>query len=96
MEFEKRIWETIKICEEKFDYKPTIFINMVYEHGMVDAVKRLINTSKPSSGYTKLWELNALNLSLEAIILEDEWKNIFTEEERMKAKKRLKEYGYNV
>jgi hypothetical protein len=94
MDFEKRVWSAIDTMKDEYDYTPTLLINMINDHGAVEAVKRLINNPKPSSGYTKLWELKALNLSMEAIILEKEWESIFSEEERLKAKKRLKEYGY--
>jgi hypothetical protein len=96
MDFEKRVWSAIDIMKEEYDFTPTVLIKMINDHGAVEAVKRLINNLKPSSGYTKLWELKALNLSMEAIILEEEWKAIFSEDERKKAKKRLSEYGYKT
>lgn len=96
MELENRVWNAINIMKKKYNYTPTIFINMINEHGVVEAIRRLINNPKPSSGYTKLYELKALNLSMEAIILEENWNNIFSEEEKSKAKKRLNQYGYIV
>jgi hypothetical protein len=33
---------------------------------------------------------------MEAIIQEDDWKGLFTEDERKKARKRLSDYGYKV
>jgi len=94
MTFEERVWQAISVMKNEYGYNPTIFITMVNKHGAIEAVKRLINSTKPSSGYTKLWELGALNLSMEAIILEENWVSLFTDEERAKAKKRLMEYGY--
>ena len=96
MTFEKRVWDTISIMKKKHGYNPTAFINMINDHGAIEAVRRLINSSQPSSGFTKLWENKALDLSMEAIILEEEWKGLFSEEERTKAQKRLIDYGYNV
>jgi hypothetical protein len=95
MDFKERVWDAIKSMKKR-NYTPTVFIKMITEHGEVEAVRRLINNPKPSSGFTKLWKLKALNLSIEAIILEEDWKTIFSEEERMKARKRLKEYGYGT
>jgi len=94
MDFEKRIWNAIKIMNEKHNYNPTILIDMINKYGGIEAVQRLINSSEPTYGYTKLWELKALDLSLEAIILEKEWFELFTEGDRIKARNRLKEYGY--
>jgi hypothetical protein len=67
---------------------------MISEHGAVEAAKRLINSSKPSDGYTRLWELGRLDLSVEAIVQEELWKDLFSEKEREKARKRLVQYGY--
>jgi hypothetical protein len=69
---------------------------MINQYGVIEAVKRLINNPNLSSGYTKLWELNALNLSMEAIIQEEKWKNLFTDDELLKAKERLIKYGYKI
>ena len=96
MNFEERIWNAINVMKFEYNYIPTFLINMICEHGVVDAVHRLINKPKPTEGYLKLYRLNALNLSLESIILEKEWEDKFPEEDRLKAKKRLTEYGYKV
>jgi len=96
MDFDERVWNSIQIMKTQYNYTPTIFINMINQYGAIEAVKKLINNPKPSSGYTKLWGLNALNLSMEAIIQEEEWKCLFTDDECLKAKKRLIEYGYEI
>ncbi|MDR2686021.1 MAG: hypothetical protein LBB23_04615 [Rickettsiales bacterium] len=91
--FEQRIQRTIQDSKET-GYVPTIFSRMVSEHGAVEACKRLVNDSKFSEGYTKLWELKRLDLSVENIILEREWLELFTDEERTRADKKLREYGF--
>jgi hypothetical protein len=95
MDFKERVWKAIKDMK-KIGYTPLAFINMIIDHGEVDAISRLINDSKPSDGFTRLCELNALHLSMEAIIQEEEWKTIFSEEERIKAKVKLNKYGYKI
>jgi hypothetical protein len=96
MDFSQRVWSSIRLMEKTCDgYKPTLFMKMIEDHGVVDAVKRLINNQKVSEGFTRLWECKHLDLSMENIIQEKEWVDLFTEEERKKAKKRLLEYGYN-
>ena len=95
-EFKKRVFDSIIIMDKKHGYTPSELINMIDKHGTIEAVRRLINSPKPPYGFTKLWELKALDLSLEAIILEEEWKDLFSDEERAKAKKRLTDYGYKI
>jgi hypothetical protein len=96
MDFDQRVWEAIHTMKNTYNYTPTVLIGMINTSNAVDAVKQLVNSVNPPKGYTHLWELHALHLSMEAIIQEDDWKGLFTEEERKKARKRLSDYGYKV
>jgi hypothetical protein len=69
---------------------------MISDLGTVEAVKRLMHRSKPPDGFVTLWEKNRLDLSMENIIQEPEWKDLFTKEELEEAKKRLEKHGYEV
>jgi hypothetical protein len=95
MVFKERVWDAIKEMKKK-KYTPTEFIKMIIDEDEIKAVKLLINNPKPSYGFTRLYELKALNLSMEAIILEEEWHTLFSEEERIKARKKLNDYGYKI
>ena len=94
MNFEKRVQEAIREMLT-LGYKPKAFITMMMTEGTVNAVKKLINSEKIPDGFTKLWELKRLDLSMENIIQENEWHELFTDDERNKARKRLKDYGFN-
>jgi len=87
--FENRVQNAIDKMKEEYKYNPTELRRMISEHGTVNAVKRLINNPNLSYGFKKLCMLKALHLSLEAIILENDWKELFTEEERKIAKRKL-------
>jgi hypothetical protein len=79
-----------------FGYKPQAFMTMrIMDGGTINAVKKLIHSVKISEGFTRLWELGKLDLSLEKIIQEPEWHSLFTDDDRKKAKKRLLDYGFN-
>jgi hypothetical protein len=55
----------------------------------------LINQPKPSDGYTHLYERGRLDLTVEAMIVEDrQWHPLFQAEEVARAEKRLRDYGY--
>jgi hypothetical protein len=95
MEFNERVWEAIREMIE-LGYKPTVLINMINESNEIDTVKRLINNPRMSYGFSRLWKLGALHLSMEAIILEEDWITLFTEDERMKARIKLRQYDYNI
>jgi hypothetical protein len=69
---------------------------MLVEYGGVETARRLLRKSEPSDGFTTLWELRRLDLSVEAFVLRPEYAPLFTEAERGIARARLKEYGYPV
>lgn len=76
-------------------YNATIFLGMLNDRGGLDTAKYLINTPKPSDGYTELSLKGRLDLTVEAMVIEEpRWHVLFTEEELAKARKRLNDYKY--
>ena len=80
--------------KEEANYSGTRFIQMVSEKGGLATAKQLLHTNKPSEGYVKMWQLGRLDLTMERLILNDEWHSLFTDEERQIAISRLREYGH--
>jgi hypothetical protein len=76
-------------------YNATLFLGMLERQGGLLTAKYLINSPKPSDGYTALYERGRLDLTVEALVVENaEWHELFTAEELAKARRRLREYGY--
>lgn len=76
-------------------YTPSVFFRMLHENGAVPTARQLINAPQPSDGYTRLWELGRLDLSVEAVVHDNsEWHRLFTDHELALCKKRLAAYGY--
>jgi len=76
-------------------YVATRFFKMFNEMGGVETAKVLINSRKPSEGYTALWERKRLDLSVEALVQDPRWQPLFSSEEIEKARQRLIKYGYS-
>ena len=79
----------------RIGYRAPRFLQMVIEHGGLEAAKRLLRAPEEQSGLTRLWELGRLDLSVEALVLQERWNTLFSDEERQKARTRLKEHGYS-
>lgn len=79
-----------------FGYYPHDFRAMVEKLGGVRAAKQLINTTKVSQGFTRLWEESRLDLSVEALAVSPQWRALFTAEEIKCSRQRLKEVGYTI
>jgi len=45
---------------------------------------------------TRLWEEQRLDLSLEALVIKEPWRQLFTRSELKEAERRLRELGYPV
>ena len=85
------IYETAK---KELKYNASYFIQMVAEYGGVKTAQKLLAMPEPSSGFTVLWDYERLDLSVEALVLRDEYDSLFTNEERTIARNRLEQYGY--
>lgn len=75
-------------------YIPTYFLRMLDEYGGVQTAKRLLSKHDTQTGLFKLWELGLLDVSMEAIVLQDRFRTLFSEAEIAEARRRLEELGY--
>jgi hypothetical protein len=76
------------------NYNATRYLQMLHDHRGIETARILLHSPTVSDGYTALWERGRLDLTVEALILEPQWKDLFTDEEMVIAKTRLNEYGY--
>ncbi len=76
-------------------YNSTVFIRMLREHGGKETADRLLATGNPSDGFTELFLRGRENmkLSLEYVVLQNPWRQLFEEDQLEVARKRLREYG---
>lgn len=77
-------------------YNATRYLQMVADSGGLATAKHLLHSKDVSDGFTHLWERGRLDLSVEALILEPEWKALFTADDRLIASQRLEAYGYGL
>ena len=87
--------EMLRIYQEaaKFGYRPTRFLEMVNTSGGVATAQQLLRKG-PSDGFTRLWAEGRLDLSVEAMVLQERWAPLFTAEDLETARARLEEAGY--
>lgn len=89
--------EIYRLAKNEVNYDARRFIQMVETNGGLESARRLINSATVSEGYTKLWELKRLDLTVEAMVLETEkYHSLFTKDELDICRKRLKEYKYLI
>ena len=84
-----------RAAKEQLGYNATRYIQMVGELGGAETARRLIHSDAPSDGYSFLWEHGRLDLSVEALVADnDEWHPLFSRADIDAARQRLGAYGY--
>lgn len=94
-EFHEAMLDIYKRAKAEARYNAKLFLQMVVNHGGLQAARKLINSNEPSSGYTRLWELDRLDLSVEAVVVQSsQYHSLFTKEELVICENRLRDYEY--
>ena len=96
-EFKNDMWESYFKTIRETPYRPNYFREILEERGGIGTAKYLLSTEQPANGLTTLWELERLDLSMEALIVENKkYEVLFTDTELKIAKRRLESLDYNI
>ena len=92
--FNAAMMDVYRRALKEVHYNATRFLQMLHDHGGLETARILLGSPSVSEGYTALWERDRLDLTVEALVLQPEWHDLFSDEERTIAKQRLTDYGY--
>jgi len=92
--FHERMHQIYEQAKTECGYTATRFLQMVNADGGLQAAKKLLSTGGYSEGLTRLWEEKILDISMEATILQEPWRGLFTDDELSIARSKLEELGY--
>ena len=67
---------------------------MIDKYGGVGTAKRLLAKEEIQEGLMKLWELQCLDHSMEALVIQERFRPLFSDREIAEAQRRLEELGY--
>lgn len=77
-------------------YHATRFHQMVVERGGKDAADALLATANTSEGFTELYlRGKRLDLSVEYLVLQDPWRQLFSAEQLAVARRRLLDHNFS-
>ncbi|RLD02900.1 MAG: hypothetical protein DRI65_13970 [Chloroflexota bacterium] len=91
--FHQKMLEVYEKARDQ-DYFATYFKGMLDQYGGLETAKRLLAKSQPQTGLFRLWELKMLDSSMEALVIQERFSELFTEDEIQEAKNRLEELNY--
>ncbi len=85
LKFENELRDKIFMAKKECHYNPTYFNQMLSEFGGVTTAKRLIEkaiaTGNPSDGFTTLFLLGRLDLTMEDSVCKPAYKDLFEQYE---------------
>lgn len=81
---------------KSLDYFGNRFKQILDKHGGPETARRLLAVSEPQEGLFRLWEIGALEMSVEAAVLKPEFRNLFTDSQILEAKRRLDELEFDT
>lgn len=94
-QFDTAMLEIYQRAKSELGYNASLFLRMLYDRKGVATAKALINAAQVSDGYSYLHEKGRLDLTVEALIVDNpKWWPLFTNDEIAKAKSRLAQYEY--
>jgi len=95
-QFNKDMWGLYSDTINETKYNPGYFRKMLDGLGGFETAKKLLSSNTTSKGSTKLWELGRLDLTVEALIIDnkEKYKELFSNEELETANRRLRELNY--
>lgn len=93
--FDKAMHEIYDNALSECGYRATRFLNLVNQIGGLEAARQLLRSDGHPEGLTALWEHGRLDLSMEALVLQEQWSTLFTADELKLARRRLQKLGYS-
>jgi len=96
LQFNRDMWGIYSNTINETNYNPGYFRKMLDDLGGLGTAQELLAKNKTSSGFTELWKLGRLDLTVEALIIDnkEKYKKLFSNEEMETANRRLKELDY--
>ena len=93
--FNEAMFDVYRRAKDEAGYNATMFLQMLNDKGGPETARTLINSDTPSTGYSALYERGRLDLTVEALVVENPvWHELFVDEEIKKARRRLRQYEY--
>lgn len=92
--FEKEMFNIYHRAREKCDFNAIRFLQMLIEKGGLTTARQLLAGGTPKEGFVHLWECGCLDLTVEALVFQDSFRDLFNEEELHVARQQLAELGY--
>lgn len=96
LHFGRAMAEVYERARAEAGYNATQYLQMLAALGPLETARRLLHSPQISDGFAALWERGRLDLTVESLVLQHEFADFFTDEEREIAQQRLADYGHQA
>ncbi|MCX5045262.1 DUF262 domain-containing protein [Aldersonia sp. NBC_00410] len=93
-EFSQRMRAVYDRGRAEAGYNATYFLGMLSQYGPKETAHRLLASRRLSDGFSELWERGRLDLTVEAVVLDSRFSELFSANEIAVAQRRLEQFGY--
>jgi hypothetical protein len=94
--FTQFLYDKAHEAQASIGYKPNIFLQLLGSQGGYKTAVQLLSAPKVSEGFIRLYEGQRLDLTVEALVLESQWRRHFDARLLDIAGKRLRDVRYDV
>ena len=94
-EFHEAMMNIYHSAKEECKHVSGYFLRMISEHGSVETAHRLLRGREPQSGFTKMWKCGRLDLTVECLVLNSRFQELFEYHELETARRRLRKHEYD-
>ena len=84
--------EALRDCTLRAAY----LLQMVGRQGGVEVAKKLLQSDDIEHGSPALWKCGRADLMFEYLVLQPKYSDLFNDEEKERARTRLKQHGYSL
>ena len=86
--------DTYRRALDEAGYNAAYFRSMLSQLGPLETAHKLLASPAVSDGFAALWERGRMDLTVEAVVVEPQFAELFSENEIEVARRRLEQFGY--
>ncbi|WP_182882083.1 GmrSD restriction endonuclease domain-containing protein [Microbispora sp. H10949] len=94
-EFDAAMRSIYDKARSEANYHASYFLSMLAEHGSLATARKLLRSPAVSDGFAALWERGRLDLTVEALVVQPQFAEMFTPTEIEVARHRLEQFGWS-
>jgi hypothetical protein len=95
-EFHEAMVDVYRRAKAECSYDATRYLQMVATNGGLESAHRLLSDTNLQSGFVELWQCGRLDVTVEYLVLKQEWRTLFSESELQIARQRLLDHGLSA